>query len=73
MLERKDVAFLELAVVVSVLLDGIVGQVHHKVVSLRQVVSLRAHPHVALPEVEALVLVGNQHPQTDIELPLADE
>ena len=34
---------------------------------------MRAHPYVALLEVETLVLVSHKNPKSNVELPLADQ
>ncbi len=54
--ERENIAFFELAIICTVLLDGIVCQMHKQVVLLSHIVLLSRHPYVTLLEVIAFVL-----------------
>ena len=49
------------------LLDGVVGQVHRKVVKLWCGVFVGGHPDVALLEQMALMVLSDQHPQSRIK------
>ena len=54
-------------------LDCVVGQMDNKVIKLVKIVLLARHANVALLKVEAFVVGGDHHPETDIELPLIDK
>ena len=54
-------------------LDSVVRQVDKQVILVPQSVFLTRESAVSLPEVEALVLVRDQHPKSNVKLPLADE
>ena len=74
-LDTNDIALLEHAVVLRVLLHCIVRQMHVNLVELlaRQVVLFARRAHVRFSEHIQLSIVANQGPDADIKLALAEE
>ena len=79
--ERQLVPVLERAVALGELLHRVVGEVDQRVRGVLQLVLLARRPQVALPteslgallEEEDFVLVGDQDPDADVELPPVDQ
>ena len=51
-------------------LDGVVCQMDKRIVSLIQVILMRAHSYVTLLEVEALVFMSDKHPKSNVKFTL---
>lgn len=71
--EGQDVAFFILPVVLALLLNSIVCQMHEQVVLLLQVVELTRHADIAFFEVVAFVLGSDHDPEPNVKLTLADK
>ena len=73
--EAELVSVLEVTVVLCVLLHSIVCEVNEGIVDVLKVDAklCRRRPQVALFEEEELVFVGQQDPDTDVELALVDQ